>query len=438
MGGFHAFPGGGRSRGDADLGVVGEPAGVSGAPLRAAIPEDVLDRVEFEPIDAAGTVACVLRELFEETGILLARGVDAVDSNLLEMSRLESLERGADFAKIWKRLREVSSGDLRFDAGELVYAGRWLTPPLGPIRFDNRFFLLEWAADRKQQPRVIDGELVAGEWVRPIEAYRRWESGEVVTAPPILHILKVMAEEGPLEGLARLREPFEANLGPFRKIEFRPGVLMFPLRTPTLPPATHTNAYILGRSETVLVDPGSPFPEAVEGMVRAVRELDDTDGRRVSAIWLTHHHPDHVGGVQRLREALGVPVAAHAETAKRLSSVGIEVDRHLVDGERVILAGEPPFPVLVSHTPGHARGHLTFYDEDGGSLLGGDLIAGFGTKHRLWRDSKILDAWNEGLRDLGDLVPIVYEDVPEKAHPLAARQLEAHLIRLERLGSIER
>jgi glyoxylase-like metal-dependent hydrolase (beta-lactamase superfamily II) len=360
-----------------------------------------------------------------------------------------------------------------------------LTPPLGPIRFDNRFFLLEWAADRKQQPRVIDGELVAGEWVRPIEAYRRWESGEVVTAPPILHILKVMAEEGPLEGLARLREPFEANLGPFRKIEFRPGVLMFPLRTPTLPPATHTNAYILGRSETVLVDPGSPFPEAVEGMVRAVRELDDTDGRRVSAIWLTHHHPDHVGGVQRLREALGVPVAAHAETAKRLSSVGIEVDRHLVDGERVILAGEPPFPVLVSHTPGHARGHLTFYDEDGGSLLGGDLIAGFGTivveppegdmdaylaslermrdlgaralfpahgpptiaveeklteylEHRLWRESKILDAWNEGLRDLGDLVPIVYEDVPEKAHPLAARQLEAHLIRLERLGSIER
>ena len=163
--------------------------------------------------------------------------------------------------------------------------------------------------------------------MRPTEARRRWETGKVVTAPPILHILKVMAEDGPSEGLARLREPFEANLGPFRKIEFRPGVLMFPLRTPTLPPAAYTNAYILGRSETVLIDPGSPFPEVIDGMIEAVRELEQTDGRKVTAIWLTHNHPDHVGGVQQLREALGVPVAAHTETAKRLASVGIEVRR---------------------------------------------------------------------------------------------------------------
>ena len=198
-----------------------------------------------------------------------------------------------------------------------------------------------------------------------------------------------------------------------------------------------------------------------------------------------NYHPDHVGGVQKLREALGVPVAAHTETAKRLSSVGIEVDLDLHDGQRVVLEGSPPFPILVSHTPGHARGHLTFYDQDGGCLLGGDLTAGFGTivvdppegdmddylaslermrdlgakalfpahgpptimvrqkfteylEHRLWRERKILEAWNQGLRDHGELLPAVYDDVPEKAYPLAARQLEAHLIRLERAGSIER
>lgn len=485
MGGFHAFPGGGRSRSDAELSVLGAPAGVENAPREAAMPEGVLDGVELERIDAPGIMACVVRELFEETGVLLARGADAIDSSLVERARRASLEPGADFGKIWEELRRDAGCDLRLDAGELVYAGRWLTPPLGPVRFDNRFFLLEWSSERKRQPSVIDGELVAGEWVRPAEAIHRWETGKVVTAPPILHILKVMAEDGPSEGLARLREPFEANLGPFRKIEFRPGVLMFPLRTPTLPPAAHTNAYVLGREEAVLVDPGSPFPEVMEGMIQALRELEETDGRRVIAIWLTHHHPDHVGGVQKLREALGVPVAAHAETAKRLLSAGVEVDLDLHDGQRVVLEGSPRFPILVSHTPGHARGHLTFYDEDGGSLLGGDLTAGFGTivvdppegdmddylaslermrdlgakalfpahgpptiavrekfteylEHRLWREEKILDAWHEGLRDPRELLPAVYDDVPERAYPLAARQLEAHLIRLERAGSIER
>ncbi|MCP4202404.1 MAG: MBL fold metallo-hydrolase [bacterium] len=486
MGGFHAFPGGGRSRSDTDLLVLGAPAGIKGASNEAAMPADVLDGIELEPIDARGIMACVLRELFEETGILLARGADSVDSKLFETSRHASLERGANFEAVWAELRDASGRDLQLDAGELVYAGRWLTPPLGPVRFDNRFFLLEWPTDREPQPSVIDGELVAGEWIRPAEAIRRWETGEVVTAPPILHILKVMAEDGPSEtGLARLREPFEVNLGPFRRIEFRPGVLMFPLRTPTLPPAAYTNAYILGRSEAVLIDPGSPFPEMIDGMIQAIRDLEKTDGRKVAAIWLTHHHPDHVGGVQRLRAELGVPVAAHAETAKRLSSAGIGVDRDLRDGERVVLEGEPPFPVLISHTPGHAQGHVTFHDEGGGSLLGGDLTAGFGTividppegdmddylaslermrdlgaktlfpahgpptiavkeklteylRHRLWRESKVLEAWNEGLRDTQELLSTVYDDVPEQAHPLAARQLEAHLIRLERLGSIER
>ena len=41
----------------------------------------------------------------------------------------------------------------------------------------------------------------------------------------------------------------------------RPGVLMFPLRTFTLPPAATTNAYLLGTREAVLIDPGSPHEE---------------------------------------------------------------------------------------------------------------------------------------------------------------------------------
>ena len=82
----------------------------------------------------------------------------------------------------------------------------------------------------------------------------------------------------------------------------------------------------------------------------------------MTAIWLTHHHPDHVGGVERLRASLGVPVLAHPLTAERLAGRGIKVDGELQDGQRIDL-GRADFSVLVLHTPGHARGHLCFLEE---------------------------------------------------------------------------
>ena len=137
-----------------------------------------------------------------------------------------------------------------------------MTPPFAPVRFDNRFFLLEWPADSSAEPSVVEGELEHGAWVRPAEAWEAWHRGDVLAAPPILHTLEVLSQDGPLRGLDRLRDLAEANLGPFRRVELRPGVLMFPLLTHTLPPAVTTNAYLLGMRDAVLVDPGASDPES--------------------------------------------------------------------------------------------------------------------------------------------------------------------------------
>jgi glyoxylase-like metal-dependent hydrolase (beta-lactamase superfamily II) len=336
---------------------------------------------------------------------------------------------------------------------------------------------------------VLPGELESGEWTDPAAAWQTWHRGDTLAAPPILHLLRVLAEDGPEAGLPRLLLPDEASLGPLLRVELRPGVLMFPLSTRTLPPAATTNTYLLGFGEAVLVDPGAAEPAEIDRLEAALEAARERLGRRVTAIWLTHHHPDHVGGVPELRRRLGVPVLAHPATAERLAPHGIAVDGEIHDGRQVALAGlgrpeAPDMLVQAVHTPGHARGHLCFLELGQRSLLAGDLVAGLGTividppegdmddylaslaklialaprtlfpghgpavknavpklreyvEHRLWRERRVLAAWRDGRREPEAMLPVVYDDVPAAAHPLAARQILAHLARLRRAGQLD-
>src|SRR5439155_23406110 len=70
-----------------------------------------------------------------------------------------------------------------------------------------------------------------------------------------------------------------------------PGVRRLPVRTPTLPPATHTNVYLVGQGEIAVVDPASPYPEERAALDRFIDELAGA-GERVVEILLTHHHVD--------------------------------------------------------------------------------------------------------------------------------------------------
>ena len=260
-----------------------------------------------------------------------------------------------------------------------------------------------------------------------------------------------------------------------------PGLAMLSVRTPTLPPATHTNAYLAGSQELALVEPASPFAEEVERLAGWV-EAELAHGKRLRCLLLTHHHPDHVGGAAMLRERLGAPLWAHAETAQLLAG-RVSIDRVIEDGERIELDGPQPISLEAIHTPGHAPGHLCFWEARSRSLVAGDMVASVGTivvqpedgdmqqylaslermramgprqllpahglpitdacerlafyvQHRLARERKVEGALSTLGRaaSVDELLPVAYSDAARAVWPIARLSLEAHLIKLEREG----
>ncbi|MCC6215496.1 MAG: MBL fold metallo-hydrolase [Polyangiaceae bacterium] len=258
-----------------------------------------------------------------------------------------------------------------------------------------------------------------------------------------------------------------------RPVDVAPGVEAFAARTPTLPPATHTNAYAIGARDVLLVEPATPYDDERREWLAWARSLASR-GRRLVALVVTHHHPDHVGGAGFLAGELGLPLWAHEATADRLE--GVAVDRALGDGERLVLEGPEPSAWEVLHTPGHAPGHVCLHQAAAGQLVVGDMVASTGTiliapgdgdmreyrrqlerlaalraevalpahgqpihqpsavfahyvQHRLAREAKVvraLLAHAEGAH-AHELVANAYDDTPRELWPLAELSLRAHL-----------
>ena len=160
-----------------------------------------------------------------------------------------------------------------------------------------------------------------------------------------------------------------------RPRELSRSVSSFAAMTPTLPPATHTNSYALGARDVLLVEPATPYVAEQRAWLDWARALA-SQGRRATAIVATHHHVDHIGGLDVLARELALHVWVHAETATRLS---VQADRLLADGDAIVLEGPIPERWEVLHTPGHAPGHVCLWNADTRVVVVGDMVASKGT-----------------------------------------------------------
>jgi len=432
------------------------------APGFTAFPGGRLDPEDAEvPVEAPGAtspadLACAARELFEEAGVLAVTG-EPLHPTALAAHRASLLAGRVGFASLLAGLGAA------VDGARFVEAGRWVTPAAYPLRFDAANFLVEWRPH--EAPSVWPGELADGAWVSAAAALEEWSRGDRYFLPPNLWPVRVLAR-GPAPDLEALRRP---ELAAFRN-EYQQGLWQVPLLTPTLPPATHTNCWVVDLGDRVaVVDPGSPWPEEQARLDRFLESLAG-EGRPAREVWLTHGHADHVGGVAVLA-ARGLTVRAHRDIAPRLPGV---LFKPLRDGE--LLGGR--YGVLF--TPGHARDHLVFHDEETGALLLGDMLSTLSTvlidppegdmaeyerqlarlaelgpaalypahgqpatdgpaalqaclAHRAEREAKILEALRAP-GTLGEITERAYDDVPAAVWPIAERSGLAVLLKLAAQG----
>ncbi len=341
FGGYWAFPGGRAEPADADVSLV------AGADL------DTASRLH---------VGCALRELWEETGVLASRG----RATLADASDL-ALDAGAFHDALQRAGGAV-------DPADFVAATRLVTPPFSRLRYDTRFYALDCSAGRGE-PRLRGDEFVDGRWWRPADALAAWRRGEMLIAPPAIVILDAFASrsfDGAITELRAMSAHFE---GAGRAIPWGPGTELLPFHTPPLPPTVPTHAFLVGCGTFVIID---PTPSSAEGRAHLIEAIDTRieRGDRVAAVVLSHHHNDHIGALDIVRDRWRLPLWAHPRTGEL---IGRTLDRELGDGDAIDLGdgpdGRPDWRLECLFTPGHAQGHLAFWDERHGAILAGDMIS---------------------------------------------------------------
>lgn len=355
------------------------------------------------------------------------------------------------------------------------FLGLAVTPDFNPLRFATHFFKI----DLKEKPDFIvdTNEALKANWMKAQELLDLYHQGEVLAVPPIIKVIRDLGENISLTEIQGLNFDYNAEFEvPY--IENLKGMIQLMPLSNTLPPATRTNAFIIGDKVKLLIDP-SPKDEAE--YIKFKKTLTRFE---VSAIFITHHHPDHHQYAPRLAREMGLKIMLSDYTYQKLlkkdSDYFSETEVEFVtDGEKVTTwLGQP---VYVHEIPGHDEGQLALAPKNMNWFLAGDLFQGIGTvviggeegdmkkyfqtlekiialnpkvvfpshgiglggpnilqktlEHRKLREEQIFSAHQKGLTP-EQMLKEIYADISEKLWPYAMENINKHLIKLSQDGKI--
>ena len=446
---FWAFPGGGVSKEDIEYAGKESARGVD--------------------VQSMESLVTLFREVVEETG--LSKGEDEGWVIVPAHVRKKLIEG----PRAW--IEALAEGTVQMDASGASLVTERTTPPLAPLRYTNRFYHIHLGEDAPE-PEHPPGrsEFTEFKWWDPKDILQQWEQGTARMAPPQVTFMRDIVgrqreDRGVLEILSELaREP---PIGP-HKIEFAPGVECLPIPTATLPPATHTNCFLIGQGDDLLlVDPAIQDEEGRDIIVERLSDLESS-GKRIKSILYTHRHTDHIGDRNRIKEIVDVEVLGTTETLATIGGGTV-----IKEGDIIDLGDDLPWTVI--ETPGHCPGMVSLISKSG--LLSADNVTMVGTilvpsadgdmhqymrgperlsalspkllfpshgpvcaaamrvltrtlQHRKERHSKVLNAVMGGWNRLEDIASSAYKDAPDAPESLVLDQTLSHLRGLVKEGLI--
>ncbi len=373
----------------------------------------------------------------------------------------------------WSLVDALAAGEIQ----HISQLGTADAPDFAPVKTSTTFYRI--TLDKPVQFNVDANEASGGEWL-PIAVWQqRYDDGLLLLAPPTLAALRELGSKPDSQQLATLQFSYDSERE-VALIEPLPGLRILPVRSNTLPPATHTNCFVLGdeAGKRIAVDPSPADDAELQRLFNTLQPLG------IEAIFITHHHGDHNERADVLARMMNLPLRMSTYTDKRLRTAkpeffeGVAV-QHCHDGETQCHWQDKPVQSIA--VPGHDEGQMALapIGENPPWCIVGDLIQGVGTvviappegnmatyfntmlamiarnptvivpshgfamggtfrlqatlDHRSAREQDILKRHQDGENE-DQILAGLYSDIPEVLLPLARITIQSHVAKLQQEG----